>query len=425
MRDALNFFEPYESLPAKHENQLTRAFLVVLKLVPLAHAVWLRLVNESREVAAESLPPLEQLPAATFQTQTSQIGATSSAATELDQSTSIYRAISVLQAGELSSDVSPANVSDRRAIFDGVVRYEDDLVLVIESKLDGRFDERQAKQITIGESAWQVDPVRAKLRWRTIIAAWRDLIRRELVFGAERKVLEDFMWLVQRHFPRLQPFSDLSACLGNEYLLRLRCKALLDEVGSGSAELRPTGAIVLFEHGETVKLAALEPDDTGGTIRLRLWPGDTLEQAKALYADAARVEKVLALRERGWVVAHNFHFGHMAKGFVWTTGDIPVDDYVNYWREHIGSAAQIRRQDWTKYLAKLTKLRIATEADRQSFRRDFTDTKRNSATPRPGLSIARSWPLESAALLDDKNQFAPRVREALNAALGALGEPAI
>jgi hypothetical protein len=38
MRDPLNFFEPYESLPPTHENQLTRAFLIVLRLVPIARA---------------------------------------------------------------------------------------------------------------------------------------------------------------------------------------------------------------------------------------------------------------------------------------------------------------------------------------------------------------------------------------------------
>lgn len=31
MRDPLNFFEPFEQLPTGHENQLTRAFLVVLR----------------------------------------------------------------------------------------------------------------------------------------------------------------------------------------------------------------------------------------------------------------------------------------------------------------------------------------------------------------------------------------------------------
>jgi hypothetical protein len=424
MRDPLNFFEPYESLPAAHENQLTRSFLVVLKLVPIAHAVWLRLVSDARAAGAKPLPPLEQLPAATFQTQTGQIGSTAAVEAGLDE-TSIYRAVSVLQAGELPSDETPAEVSERRAVFDGVVRYGEDLVLVVESKLDGRFDERQARNITIGETAWRVDPVRARLRWRDIIAAWRDLLLRDLVSGSERKVLEDFMWLIQRHFPRFQPFSDLGVCRGNEYLLRLRCKAILEELGSVPTELRPTGAILLLQDAHTVKLAALEPDADEDAVRLRLWPGDTLEQAKALYADAKRVDRLLSLRDRGWRVAPNFHFGHMAKGFVWTTGDIGVEDYVEHWAKQIGSAGQIRREDWRGYFDQLIELRIASRADRENFDRDFTDTKRNSATPRPGLRVERSWPLGSAAQLDRSHKFGRQVHDSTNTVLSALGETSI
>ena len=66
IRDPLNFFEPYESLPPTHENQPTRAFLVVLKLVPIAHAVWLRMVSDADEGGAKPLPPLERLPTASF-----------------------------------------------------------------------------------------------------------------------------------------------------------------------------------------------------------------------------------------------------------------------------------------------------------------------------------------------------------------------
>jgi hypothetical protein len=40
-RDALNFFEPFERLPPNHENQLTRALLLVLRLSPVAHEAWL------------------------------------------------------------------------------------------------------------------------------------------------------------------------------------------------------------------------------------------------------------------------------------------------------------------------------------------------------------------------------------------------
>jgi len=44
MDNHLNFFLPYERAPAWHENQLTRALLVVLRYSPIAHQAWLRLV---------------------------------------------------------------------------------------------------------------------------------------------------------------------------------------------------------------------------------------------------------------------------------------------------------------------------------------------------------------------------------------------
>ena len=44
MDSHLNFFVPYERVAAWHENQLTRALLVVLRYSPMAHQAWLRLV---------------------------------------------------------------------------------------------------------------------------------------------------------------------------------------------------------------------------------------------------------------------------------------------------------------------------------------------------------------------------------------------
>jgi hypothetical protein len=129
-------------------------------------------------------------------------------------------------------------------------------------------------------------------------------------------------------------------------------------------------------------------------VRLRLWPGDTLEQAKALYAGTDRLNKLLSLRDEGWTVVPNFHFGHMAKGFVWTTANIGVDEYVSHWLAQIGGAGQIRREEWRRYFDRLIELRIASEADRKAFDRDFTQTKRSSARPPPGLRVEHSWPFD-------------------------------
>jgi hypothetical protein len=48
--DPLNFFEPYGDLPAHHENQLTRAFLVALRISPAAHQEWLSVAAPDREL---------------------------------------------------------------------------------------------------------------------------------------------------------------------------------------------------------------------------------------------------------------------------------------------------------------------------------------------------------------------------------------
>jgi hypothetical protein len=60
-RNHLNFFEPFERLEPNHENQLTRALLVVLWLSPMAHECWLSLVGVGSK--------LHDLPVAEFATQ--------------------------------------------------------------------------------------------------------------------------------------------------------------------------------------------------------------------------------------------------------------------------------------------------------------------------------------------------------------------
>ena len=59
--DRLNFFQPFENLAPGHENQLTRALLLLLRFSPLAHECWLRHIGLT--------PHLYQLPEAVFHTQ--------------------------------------------------------------------------------------------------------------------------------------------------------------------------------------------------------------------------------------------------------------------------------------------------------------------------------------------------------------------
>ena len=123
MDSHLNFFAPYERAAASHENQLTRALLVVLRYSPMAHQAWLRLVAPEQ--------PLHDLSKAEFATQRQRV---LGADTEVPEGEAIS-GISVWLAPDAAQVSAPIEASDRQQVLDGIVTYGHDLVVVIENKI--------------------------------------------------------------------------------------------------------------------------------------------------------------------------------------------------------------------------------------------------------------------------------------------------
>jgi hypothetical protein len=115
--DTLNFFDPNKDMPAHHENQLTRAFLVVLRVSSAAHQVWLSLAAPSHK--------LYKLPRPRFDTQRWQMFE------EAPEVAEAIEGISVLQAADLQTVDGPVQPTDRRQVLDGIVRYGDELVIIM------------------------------------------------------------------------------------------------------------------------------------------------------------------------------------------------------------------------------------------------------------------------------------------------------
>jgi hypothetical protein len=186
------------------------------------------------------------------------------------------------------------------------------------------------------------------------------------------------------------------------------------------------GPRVATPAGTTVGRDAYLTIVDGEEIQLALYPADTLSQAREFYGRSDALDGVRALAVGdGWTVKPNFHFGHMQRGFCWTTSDIEVEDYLQIWEERIATAGNIPRDEWASYWSWLVERGIAKEDDRPEFERDFTETDRQTATPRPGLMLARRWLLAEAEDLDSRDAFAPAVRTALEEALAAVGEPGL
>lgn len=415
MHDRLNFFEPWER-PANHENQLTRALLVVLRYCPIAHQAWLSLVDAaSAPTADEKLPKLtlHSLPRPTFDTQRAQI------LSDKDQpkTNEPIKGISVFCSADTTNDAPTAVVeSDRGQVLDGIIRYGDDLVIVLESKLHELADYSQARNINLYGQPISFDSPIRKISWRDVLASFTDLAdeKRGLISGAEREILNDFLAFVDANFPQLGPLNTLARCAAEPSRVRRRLHAILSEV-LGADETLPG------VHS-SVSLARLEYDAESLDVELHMWPADTLEQARVFYPRPNVIDRVLTLEHEGWTIYPNFHFGFMAKGFNWTNTSLPVAQYLRYWQERIGNTGQIERHDWDQYWRELVSAKIAEPADREQFDRDFTNTGRSSASPRPGIMCEFAWRLDRAEELDARGELIEAVRLRINQLLEALGE---
>jgi hypothetical protein len=174
-RDALNFFEPFERLPPNHENQLTRALLVVLRLSPVTHAAWLARAVPGRR--------LHELPIAVFNTQRRAVREDSGAEDQVP-------VISVFLAPNqpLGEDVI-VKESDRLQVLDAVIEYGDALVMVVENKVAEASD-AQARELNITGSGVVIAPgqERQVVTWPEVIGDITGIVERGLAGGAERSL---------------------------------------------------------------------------------------------------------------------------------------------------------------------------------------------------------------------------------------------
>jgi len=407
----LNFFAPYERIAASHENQLTRALLVVLRYSPMAHQAWLHLVAPDKH--------LHDLSKAEFATQRERILA---ADTEIPEGEAVP-GISVWLAPDATQVTSRIEASDRQQVLDGIVTYGNDLVVVIENKVAWGGVTEQPNRINLHGSPVVFEEKPRSVTWQKLLGALSDLVERDLVSGAERLVIGDFLDLVEEHFPLIGPYSTLMRC-GSQ---RFRVERRLDTIQGEAVGTDESKELGWRDISGTPKIfmAGLLFDSDDSTVCLHMYPGDTLGQSRAFYSDIAAVDAVLALQSDGWSVEPNFHWGFMATGYAWTKTLQSVEEYCAYWIKEIGVTRELSRSEWETYWAKLEAARIVEPAGKEKFDAEFTRSQRQKTHPRPGLFCGYKWPLSEAQSLDAHGKFVEKVRARLNQMLTALRAPSV
>lgn len=420
----LNVFRPY-SRPAWHEDQLTRAAMIVMRAVPLARDAFL----DRLEVEPSArLPPVE------VDMQTRQVLATDGIGVE--DAPWLHRLVSVFLSPDEGLDFSRVTIGEREGgqRLDGVLRFGDELVVVIESKVVGEAPTTQARELGMAEIEVE-DATIVHLAWHNLLADWWGLLERGLLAPAEQTLLDDLVALVEEHFAHLLPFTTLARAGQHPLRRQRRLMALLRAAtGLGDARSRTAdgsvGAEVLLDDAigtvSTQRIALEHRDDT---LQLGTWPAELKPQAEAFYA-SRRAQQLIELASTGvWEAHPNPHLAYRGARTVQQrlhpTCRLELAEYIRRWAEedldqvraHPHDEVRDRLWPW------LEERGYADPSDRELLDGFLDMLGRRHAHLRPGVLVRRRWPWDDAVELDEAGELVNEVATAIRELLTALNEP--
>ncbi len=419
--DRLNYFAPYEHKKRWHEDQLTRAFLVILRYVPLAQVIFLDLIREEqfkREVKLR-IPPLSAIDYEDIKIETQQ--------SQIDENGG-NKLISIIMTDEKWKPEGSVHHSERSARYDGLIYYQPEWILVIENKPhSSSIWEEQANPNLPPDHEIQIEPTVVVILWKDLISRLTSLLKNKLVHGAEKIVLDDFLEFINNNFPYLNPYPSFKACKDNESLLERRCRDIMRELAPDNSVRHHTGWKYCIEipTGPVHKIA-LSPNkikDKDWEIEFVMNPGDTMNQARKFFSSVVK-EKFLALKEKGWSISPNLHFAYISTNLVWARSKLGLEEYLQHWLEHRDDIHQIKRDDssdshvFHDFFYKLLADKLITESDIKKLEDEFSATRRNSINICPGISMRFSWSKNKAQEIDSKKgAFCKAIRDKIKEAM--------
>jgi hypothetical protein len=418
----LNAFVPYQLGPT-HEDQLTRAAMIVLRAVPLARDAFLAQLGCRRS---------GDLPDPEFDMQTGDVVVRPGG---IDEATPLLELVSVFLSPDVGLDLSDVALSEREAEqrLDGVVRFGDELVVVIESKIVGQAPRHQASELRLRGAVVEQSRV-VPLGWHDLLQSWWRLLERGLLSPAEQLLIEDLAEFAEEHFPHLLPFSTLTEA-GHHPLRRQRRLMALLRSATGVEQIRPRpsgGAEAMLDVAlgtRCVQRLMLERD--GEELVLATAAGELKPQALAFYG-SDRASRAVALAEQdGWAATPSLYLGYRGAQTqaqrLYPRCRLSLDEYVRRWseedREHIGAYRHdtVRTELWPW----LQDREYASEEDSVHLDEFLDGLGRRDAHLRPRVEITRHWAWAEAEQLDERSLLIDELRTAITDLLGTLDEPSL
>ena len=396
---------------AAPRDQLTRAAMIVMRAVPLARDALLARIGAH---------PSARLPEPELDMQTSHVHRPPVLPLN-GRAPCLHRLMSVFLSPDEGLDLSTAKIQERvrEQRLDGVLRFGDELVVVIESKASARRPVTRPK--SCGSHGVKVEQSKVMaLGWHELLEDWWALLERGLLAPAERVLMEDLVAFAEEHFAHLLPFTTLGRAGEHDLRRRRRLVALLREA-TGLDEVEPgrgplIGATLMTETViGTQSTQRIVLRHRNGSLVLATWPAELKPKAEALYRTgrAQRLIDFLAAHPGTWQARPNVHLAfHNAPSAqrLYLHCHLDTSDYIRRWTGD--DFAQGRRAPPRPHPGGPVAL-----ASRAAIRRPprTTSSSTHSSTASAAATpicaqhrMQRTWPWAQAVDLDERGALAAK-----------------
>ncbi len=352
--ERLNYFNPYQSKPGHFEDQLTRAYLVLLKHSFHAFTTFFDYCKSKHVID----PNKGEFPLSLinflengwdFQTQKG------NPVIDTDWLLSIL----ITDEG-LKHDLGGVESSERNARYDGLIAFGKSLTMIIENK-------PRSGNIWVGQlnpSIGNLSP-ETKLYSLPVVLEWKEIIKQlnlllsiNTASGYEKLMIEDFLAFIDSNFPFLNPFDSFDQCKGNHELILRRINNILKSIVIDEN-------IVKYHHrwGFYIETPYKQIHEIGlifgvkeneWWLELSLYFADTQGQAVSFYKSKPDISSINTTE---WGLFGNFHFSFMNTHLVWFKTE-DYTNYLNFWLKNTELLYQHGREEIPQLIQKLAELEV-------------------------------------------------------------------
>lgn len=413
----LNYFEPFQSKSKGHEDQLTRAYLVVLRYSPAALLMFYELISKN----SDTLPSMSeiQLDNIQFDTQKANIG-----------NYLASKVLSVLLTDEQFKPEQEVANSDRGARYDGIIRFSDELLVLIENKPKSSdvWEGQLSPNLKNKGNEIELIPKPAIVEWKQIIKTLNSLTLLDSI-GGEKTIILDFLDYVNRHFSFLNPYDNLALCKSDLYLISQRLKSVLEEISeSGEVGYQPKWRTFYLETGlEEIRMVIFAVNKSENEekyeLQISLYFADTQHQAQKFYENRISYQRIQELEGANWVSWPNFHISYMQTHILgFKTSAVTNQDYYEYWLNHQNEIYQRKKEELSELLKTLSDSGIIDfdGAKQDDLNDRVLNTSRDRLNLCPGFVLSYSIDSIGAIEMDKKNELADFIKKKVREGLSLL-----